>query len=61
MNRISRNERTSIFFNSQLTKKKQNIFNPVFKNKYDKYKFKNDQKRYDTNNLIIFQNLQRIK
>jgi len=61
MNRISRNERTSIFFNSLLTKKKQHICNPIMKNKYHKYKFKNDEKKNNTNNLILFQNLQRIK
>jgi hypothetical protein len=63
MNRISRNERTPIFFNSILSGKKMNLngfkLHNTFNNKY------NNKKQFDMKfyreNLIIFQNLQKIR
>ena len=62
MNRISRNERTPIFFNSIFMRKKLNMNGYKVQNTYNN----NNKKKIDMDslrreNLIFFQNLQRIK
>ena len=63
MNRISRNERTPIFFNSLLSRKKLNISNYKVQNTYNnnynnKKKIVIDSYR---EKLIIFKNIERIR
>ena len=63
MNRISRNERTPIFFNSIFMRKNLKMNGNKVQNTYNKY---NNKKKIDMDslfreNLIIFQNSQRIR
>ena len=62
MNRISRNERTPIFFNSLLSRKKLTMNGYKVQNtsnyNYNKKKIVIDSNR---ENFIIFQNLERIR
>lgn len=63
MNRISRNERTPIFFNSILSRKKLNINSYKVQNRYNN-NYTNKKKIVivpHRENLIIFQNLERIR
>jgi len=61
MNRLSRNERTPIFFNSILSRKKLNLNYYKVPNTFNN----NNKKKFDMDShrqkLIIFENLQKIR